>query len=288
MSLMDDQLTKITNLLKSKDLSLVREGTKLVESLLDTEEGFCHFIEQVTGAIFISERDFEWMIRDMQKSIRSLAKLKVEEESIRETIKELIHDQSQHPVVIGRTPYIIEFLFQNISNNSIRSDFYHNDYLKVWSFGVLARWDSSIASLETLTFDSTCPLADSMLNLKSLKTLKIGCAESLDTVIGDLTTLTTLDLSCGNLAELPESIGNLSNLTSLDVSDNSLNELPDSIGNLTNLTTLNLRATELESIPESIGNLTNLRKLDISWTNIEPDEVKRIQSALPSCEVICE
>lgn len=265
MSLMDDQLTKITNLLKSKDLSLVREGTKLVESLIDTEEGFCHFIEQVTGAIFISERDFERMIRDMQESIRSLAKLKVEEESIRETIKELIHDQSQHPVVIGRTPYIIEFLFQNISNNSIRSDFYHNDYLKIWAFGVLARWDSSISSLETLTFDSVSPLADSLLNLKNLKTLKIGCAESLETVIGALTTLTTLDLSGGYFAELPESIGNLINLT-----------------------TLNLSSTELESIPESIGNLTNLRKLDISWTNIEPDEVKRIQSALPSCEVICE
>ena len=87
MRLTDDQLTKITNLLKSKDLSVVREGTKQVESLIDTDKGFCHFIEQVTGAVFIRERDFEWMIRDMQKSIRSLAKLKIEEESIRETIK---------------------------------------------------------------------------------------------------------------------------------------------------------------------------------------------------------
>jgi Leucine-rich repeat (LRR) protein len=86
----------------------------------------------------------------------------------------------------------------------------------------------------------------------------------LPATIGNLTTLTHLELSYNELTKLPVSICNLNNLTILDLRFNTLTELPDSIGNLTNLTHINLSINKLTKIPETIGNLTNLTCLDLS------------------------
>ena len=98
--------------------------------------------------------------------------------------------------------------------------------------------------------------------------------ESLPENIGNLTKLTTLNLSCPlglkmSLRELPESIGNLSNLTSLNLSGcESFVSLPSSIGNLSQLNTLDLTyCSSLESLPESIGNLSNLTSLHLGGCN---------------------
>jgi len=84
--------------------------------------------------------------------------------------------------------------------------------------------------------------------------------------LGQLTNLTALNLSNNRLSVLPEWLGqltNLTNLTNLDLSDNRLSVLPEWLGQLTNLTTLNLSDNKLSVLPEWLGQLTNLTRLDL-------------------------
>jgi internalin A len=98
--------------------------------------------------------------------------------------------------------------------------------------------------------------------------------------IGNLTSLTYLDLRVNKLNTLPESIGNLTNLTFLNLSDNQLNTLPDSIGNLTSLTSLYLWNNQLNTLPDSIGNLTSLTSLYLcnNQLNILPNSIGKLRN----------
>ena len=87
---------------------------------------------------------------------------------------------------------------------------------------------------------------------------------SLPKSLGNLTSLTKLDLSGNRLTSLPKSLGNLTSLTKLDLSGNRLTSLPKSLGNLTSLTKLDLSGNRLTSLPKSLGNLTSLTELDLS------------------------
>ena len=86
--------------------------------------------------------------------------------------------------------------------------------------------------------------------------------------MGNLTALTTLDLSGNQLAAVPESLGNLTALTTLSLSGNQLAAVPESLGNLTALTTLDLSGNQLAAVPESRGNLTALTTLDLSGNQL--------------------
>lgn len=72
--------------------------------------------------------------------------------------------------------------------------------------------------------------------------------------IGQLTSLTWLDLSHNQLSQLPPEIGQLTNLTRLDLSYNQLSQLPPEIGQLTHLTTLYLDNNPLTSPPLEIAS----------------------------------
>ncbi|KAL3893912.1 MAG: hypothetical protein SGCHY_005569 [Lobulomycetales sp.] len=67
---------------------------------------------------------------------------------------------------------------------------------------------------------------------------------------------------------IPETIGNLTSLTSLDLSRNRITAIPESIGNLTSLTRLILAVNQITAIPESIGNLASLTSLDLKINQI--------------------
>ena len=93
--------------------------------------------------------------------------------------------------------------------------------------------------------------------------------------LGNLTNLTTLDLSLNGLNDsIPASFGNLTNLRYLQLSGNQLTgSIPSSLGNLTNLTTLYLYQNKLSgSIPSSLGNLINLTDLEL-WKNQLSDSI---------------
>lgn len=107
-------------------------------------------------------------------------------------------------------------------------------------------------------------------NLTSLTTLDLAgnSFTTLPAELGNLTKLTTLDLSNNSFSTFPVEIENISSLTSLDLAGNSLQYLPPEIGNLTNLIWLGLNDNALTTLPPEIGNLSNLAGLEIESNSL--------------------
>jgi Leucine-rich repeat (LRR) protein/flagellar motor component MotA len=88
--------------------------------------------------------------------------------------------------------------------------------------------------------------------------------------IGDLQSLTEINIDNKKFKTLPDGIGNLKNLAKLNIRWSDMEKLPDSIGNLCSLKELILDGIQkLTTLPDSIGNLTNLAKLTIHCSAIE-------------------
>lgn len=126
----------------------------------------------------------------------------------------------------------------------------------------------SIASLEQLevlrpshTEPSWNEIPASVGNLRHLVSLKAQVGlKNIDSAIGSLGQLKTLDLSYNKIEFIPDSIGNLAELQHLHVWGH-FDELPKSIGNLAKLETLTIRSNKLARIPESLCRLCNLKRL---------------------------
>jgi Leucine-rich repeat (LRR) protein len=85
-----------------------------------------------------------------------------------------------------------------------------------------------------------------------------------------------INLPYNNLVgNIPSEIGNLDSLSILDLSSNSINGIPSSIGNLITLDTLALFGCPINSLPPEIGGLSDLKYLNICFTQITtlPDEL---------------
>jgi Leucine-rich repeat (LRR) protein len=82
--------------------------------------------------------------------------------------------------------------------------------------------------------------------------------------IGNLTILTTIDLSNNQLQVLPPEIGNLTSLRHLNLSSNQFQVIPSELDKLINLTCLNLSKNRFTNLPAEIGKLTKLRTLYLS------------------------
>ncbi|MHA1370147.1 MAG: leucine-rich repeat domain-containing protein [Promethearchaeota archaeon] len=82
------------------------------------------------------------------------------------------------------------------------------------------------------------------------------------------------------LTSLPETIGNLQSLTYLNLHGNLLTSIPQTIGNLKSLETLNLWNNQLKSLPETIGNLKSLKELDIRWSKLKalPESIGNLKN----------
>ena len=80
--------------------------------------------------------------------------------------------------------------------------------------------------------------------------------------IGQLTSLTELDLHDNQLTSLPAEIGQLTSLTELDLNGNQLTSLPAEIGQLSSLTSgCTSDGNQLTSLPAEFGQLTSLREV---------------------------
>ncbi|MES2706583.1 MAG: COR domain-containing protein [Verrucomicrobiota bacterium] len=99
------------------------------------------------------------------------------------------------------------------------------------------------------------------MNILSLSKLDLT---ALPPEIGQLTTLTRLDVSNNQLTALPPEIGQLMALKELFVSDNQLTALPPEIGQLMALKELFVSDNQLTALPPEIGQLTALGRLDAS------------------------
>lgn len=98
---------------------------------------------------------------------------------------------------------------------------------------------------------------------------RYACGIVLPKNIGNLPSLTYLNLSDNDIRELPDSIGNLSNLEELDLSRNYITNIPDSIGNLSKLTKLNLSYNSINKLPYSIDKLHNLTRADLDMNRLD-------------------
>ncbi len=86
--------------------------------------------------------------------------------------------------------------------------------------------------------------------------------------MGDLTTLTDLDLGFNDFDELPSSIGKLKQLEGLDIRSSNLKRLPNCIKDLKQLKVLWMPGNELTDTPEKQAAI-----------------VKQVQEWLPYCKV---
>jgi len=82
--------------------------------------------------------------------------------------------------------------------------------------------------------------------------------------IGQLTTLSSLNVSGNRLRELPNWLSNLVRLEKLDISNNALTSLPEFLGGLTALRLLDASQNMLTRLPRSLGQLRNLEYLILS------------------------
>ena len=304
MALTIEHIEKISVLLQSNDLSVVKQGTTLAETLIESEKEFHLLLEKITGAVFIESHDFAHMIGDIQEQIYTVTGQNIKPEQTHNTILKLLRKESAHPIIIGKTPSIIKYLF-HYDKTGLR----YSNFLGMWAFGVFAQWNPLLAEMKELKFECNDPIPDSLVNLKKLRKLHIECfvysiGDAIGTLsnltsltltaelgvlpeaIGNLTNLTHLDLNSNYLESLPSTIGNLTNLTSLNLSDNTLDKLPDCIENLTNLQHLDLRWIGLSSLPDWIVNLTNLKKVELSGNSIDSQELERVKALLPHCEIV--
>eukprot|EP01105_Mastigella_eilhardi_P007644 TRINITY_DN1916_c0_g1_i1.p1 TRINITY_DN1916_c0_g1~~TRINITY_DN1916_c0_g1_i1.p1 ORF type:complete len:1004 (+),score=298.73 TRINITY_DN1916_c0_g1_i1:31-3012(+) len=91
---------------------------------------------------------------------------------------------------------------------------------------------------------------------------------NLTEAIGDLTSLTSLNLSFNKITSLPENISRLRDLKELNVANNTLITLPHSLTDMKSLTVFNVSSNTLRELPHNIGELQSLTKLDISHNQL--------------------
>ena len=110
---------------------------------------------------------------------------------------------------------------------------------------------------EALNFRLTGAVPAEIGQLTSLTVLNLGNNQlmNLSAEIGQLTSLTVLNLAYNRLTSLPAEIWQLTSLTRLWLDDNQLTSLPAEIGQLTSLEWLTLSGNRLTSVPAAVDEL---------------------------------
>ncbi|XP_048137705.1 disease resistance protein RUN1-like [Rhodamnia argentea] len=145
----------------------------------------------------------------------------------------------------------------------------------------LVELDESIGKLVQLNYleidgcKSLRELPEEVACLKALKELIIRgtvlgpVGSYLPPSLGNLQSLTRLEMESVGISELPHTIGELKDLKILCLSRcYELRKLPDSIGGLESLVELDLSYAKVTELPESIGFLSNLKVIRVDHSGI--------------------
>jgi hypothetical protein len=113
-------------------------------------------------------------------------------------------------------------------------------------------------------------IPDAIGNLDSLSIMDVSMnpVYSIPSSIGNLSTLDTLKLIGCPIVSLPPQIGSLSDLKYFNICYTQISTLPDELGNLSRLEYLYGCNAMLQGIPASIGNMTSLKEIDLSLNDI--------------------
>ena len=139
-----------------------------------------------------------------------------------------------------------------------------------------------VVKLKLEKFDLTGAVPADIGQLTSLTKLNLlgNQLTSVPAEIGQLTSLTGLDLRYNQLTSVPAEIGQLASLRKLSLGGNQLTSVPAEIGQLTSLKCLDLHENQLTSVPAEIGQLTSLKLLFLSGNQLTsvPAEIGQLTS----------
>jgi leucine-rich repeat protein SHOC2 len=151
--------------------------------------------------------------------------------------------------------------------------------------GVLRTWRAMCPELQYMWPEAAQPEDWEGVTMQNgrvvkLKLEKLELTGAVPADIGQLTSLTKLNLNRNQLTSLPAELGQLTSLTRLDLFGNQLTSVPAEIGQLTSLEGLDLRYNQLTSVPAEIGQLASLRKLSLGGNQLTsvPAEIGQLTS----------
>lgn len=84
-----------------------------------------------------------------------------------------------------------------------------------------------------------------------------------------LATVQVLRLENNRLEALPDNIGELPSLTKLDISTNCLRQLPASMGRLKRIQRIDAANNMLVRVPPSMGHLKTIKELNLRYNNLD-------------------
>jgi leucine-rich repeat protein SHOC2 len=151
--------------------------------------------------------------------------------------------------------------------------------------GVLRTWRAMCPELQYMWPEAAQPEDWKGVTIENGRVVKLklenfGLTGAVPADIGQLTSLTKLNLNRNQLTSLPAELGQLTSLTRLDLFGNQLTSVPAEIGQLTSLEGLDLRYNQLTSVPAEIGQLASLRKLSLGGNQLTsvPAEIGQLTS----------
>ena len=151
--------------------------------------------------------------------------------------------------------------------------------------GVLRTWRAMCPELQYMWPEDEQPEDWKGVTIENGRVVKLklenfGLTGAVPVDIGQLTSLTKLNLNRNQLTSLPAELGQLTSLTRLDLFGNQLTSVPAEIGQLTSLEGLDLRYNQLTSVPAEIGQLASLRKLSLGGNQLTsvPAEIGQLTS----------
>jgi ADP-ribosylglycohydrolase len=123
------------------------------------------------------------------------------------------------------------------------------------------------------------------LTLTNLSLRSHVFTELSDDIVTSFATLTSLNLTSGKLACIPDSFATLHNLKSLYLRNNQLKELSDSICSLVGLENLDLSFNQIVELNPRIGEMSGLVRLGIARNQIKvlPDTMKNLHLKMLLC-----